>query len=177
MKKYYKYNNEKVDMRLLRRRCGDGRYGISQWIKFCYIMLNEGFGVNLYEARETYSKYITVIDYRGNQSFKVRFSNHKPIKARELNNDCDYFVGVTHTGVRDIHGAIHELLQSFGKLNRRNVYTMVKEAEDKMQEEGFGGTFGSVATPSGGALVHNRVQKTERKLEVTPKTDKRDQRS
>lgn len=65
-----------------------------KWITFCETLLTDGYTLSLYEAKKTYSKYITVI--RGQKQFKVRFSNHKPILYRELRGDCDFFVGVTN---------------------------------------------------------------------------------
>lgn len=52
--------------------------------------------MTLYEARQTFSKYITV-RHQGRQ-FKVRFSNHKPIRSRQFSNDCDFWVGFHHEG-------------------------------------------------------------------------------
>lgn len=67
----------------------------AKWIFFCEEMLRAGLSVNLYEAKRTVSKYITVS--HGGKSFKVRFSNHLPIKSREEAADCDFFVGICNT--------------------------------------------------------------------------------
>lgn len=76
-----------------------------KWIEFCEAFINyPGVTLKLYEARKTFSKYITV-HYQGFE-YKVRFSNHKPIKSRELNQDCDFFVGVNHTKVTTTEMAI-----------------------------------------------------------------------
>lgn len=88
-------------------------YPVQKWILFCKCMLSKGFDVYLYEARRTFSKYVTI--KRGEKSYKVRFSNHKPIKQREINNDCDFFVGVTHTGVRTTRMAYYSVLEYFGE--------------------------------------------------------------
>lgn len=79
-------------------------YSKQKWVEFCEAMLARGHSVSIYEARRTVSKYITVRS--GKRTFKVRFSNHKPIKGRELAGDCDFFVGWTHTGVRTTAQAI-----------------------------------------------------------------------
>ena len=69
-----------------------------KWIQFCESLIEtEGLVMRLYEARHTNSKYITLT--LNNSSFKVRFSDHKPIKYREEAGDCDFFVGVTNLGV------------------------------------------------------------------------------
>ena len=71
-----------------------------------------GFTVELYEARQTKSKYCTV-RHAGKQ-FKVRFSDHKPIYRREMQGDCDFFVGHTHTGIRTTHDAANAVCNFFG---------------------------------------------------------------
>lgn len=79
-------------------RAAEQGFPVAQWIKFCRAMMKDGHKVFLYEAKKTNSKYVTVarppIAY-----FKVRFSDHRPIKHREANGDCDFFVGRTHFGV------------------------------------------------------------------------------
>lgn len=83
-----------------------------KWMMFCETMLERGFKVSLYEARQTVSKYVTVIDAEGRR-FKVRFSNHKPIKAREVKGDCDFFVGITNLSVTRTENAIDATLAFF----------------------------------------------------------------
>lgn len=85
----------------------------SKWIEFCEAMLNRGLRVNLYEARRTVSKYVTV-RASGKKAFKVRFSNHKPIRAKEAGNDCDFFVGRTHFATTTTSQAIAATLSHFG---------------------------------------------------------------
>lgn len=75
-----------------------------KWIEFCEVMIDLGFKLHMYEARKTVSKYITVIN--GDKKFKVRFSNHRPIKERESNGDCDFFVGITNFKVTNTDQAI-----------------------------------------------------------------------
>jgi len=82
----------------------EGGFPKAKWIEFCETMAADGFRCWLYEARQTYSKYITVSN--GTTDVKIRFSNHKPDKSRELNGDCDFFVGKTHTGTRTTRDAI-----------------------------------------------------------------------
>lgn len=93
-----KITNELVSRSMLHNRTEGLRnagYSKPKWIAFCEELMKHGYVLELYEARHTYSKYITV--KRGDVKFyKVRFSNHKPIKFREERGDCDYFVGRTH---------------------------------------------------------------------------------
>ena len=88
-------------------------YTKQKWVEFCEVMLSHGFTIELYEARRTFSKYLTVIE--GGKRYKVRFSNHKPIRERELNGDCDFFVGRTNLAVHTTTQAIAATLKFFGK--------------------------------------------------------------
>jgi hypothetical protein len=90
-------------------------FGKQKWIIFCELLLADGFSLSLYEARQTASKYITV--KKDGRAFKVRFSNHKPIKGRELGGDCDFFVGRTHTGIRTTQDALAAVASHFKKEN------------------------------------------------------------
>lgn len=87
-------------------------YSKSKWIYFCEEMMRLGFTVELYEARQTKSKYCTV--RRDNKAYKVRFSDHKPIYHREMAGDCDFFVGHTNTGIRNTHDAVNAVCNFFG---------------------------------------------------------------
>ncbi|NVM43163.1 hypothetical protein HWX16_23035 [Ochrobactrum intermedium] len=94
------------------RLAGQG-YQKPKWIGFCETVLRAGLTVRLYEARRTVSKYVTVSNSDG-RSFKVRFSNHKPIAAREAKGDCDFFVGVTNQTVTTTSQALAATLSFFG---------------------------------------------------------------
>ncbi|WP_337187561.1 hypothetical protein [Phenylobacterium sp.] len=87
-------------------------YEKPRWIIFCEVMIRDGFLVTLYEARRTVSKYITVAR-PDLGDFKVRFSNHRPIAARELNGDCDFFVGVTNLATTTTGQAIAAVRDRF----------------------------------------------------------------
>ncbi len=88
-------------------------WGKPKWMLFAEYLINKGFQCNLYEARKTNSKYITIS--KNNKQFKVRFSDHKPIKRRELAGDCDFFVGMTHTGTRTTRDAYDAVIEYFNK--------------------------------------------------------------
>ncbi|MBB4235076.1 hypothetical protein [Rhizobium esperanzae] len=87
-------------------------YGKPRWVEFCEVALRRGLDVYLYEAKRTFSKYITL--RMGGLAFKVRFSDHKPIPAREARNDCDFFVGVTNTNVTTTGDAVRAAMKHFG---------------------------------------------------------------
>lgn len=88
-------------------------YSVQKWIAFCSRLLALGFDVSLYEARQTFSKYVTVSD--GQKRFKVRFSNHRPIKRREEMGDCDFFVGVANYQTTTTAQALAATLKHFGR--------------------------------------------------------------
>lgn len=89
-------------------------YEVPKWIVFCQVMLRDGYGVTLYEARQTVSKYVTV-SKPGLGKFKVRFSNHQPIKQRELCGDCDFFVGIANLRTTTTGQAIAATREYFAK--------------------------------------------------------------
>jgi len=91
---------------------------VPKWISFCEAVLAEGLTASLYEARKTDSKYITIF-FKKHQ-FKVRFSNHKPIKKREKSNDCDFFVGVNHTSVSTTKDALKAVLKWKQEIESQN---------------------------------------------------------
>lgn len=88
--------NKKVTLELLSSKTANN-YPKQKWIMFCEYFLQKGYELTLYEARRTVSKYITISN--GIKSCKIRFSNHKPILEREINQDCDFFVGRTNLQV------------------------------------------------------------------------------
>lgn len=86
-------------------------YSIPKWIIFCDRLLRKDLNVELYEAKSTVSKYIHISNK--SKKYKVRISNHKPSYTKEMDNDCDYFVGVTYTGVRTTNDAYNAVLEHF----------------------------------------------------------------
>ena len=110
-----KATNEAVTMPLLDQRSRalqKAGYDKPKWIGFCELLLGHGYSLSLYEARQTFSKYITV-SKPGWPSYKVRFSNHKPIYQRELAGDCDFFVGVTNIRVTNTAQALAAVAAHF----------------------------------------------------------------
>lgn len=93
----------------------NAKFPKSRWIEFCEIMLGIGYKVTVKETHNTHSKYVRVWG-AGDTWFQVRFSNHKPNRGRELAGDCDFFVGVTHTGVRTTAQAIKVVEAYFNAL-------------------------------------------------------------
>lgn len=87
------------------------KYGKAKWIEFAEDLLHNGYKVSLYEAKTTFSKYLTI--EKGNKKFKVRFSNHRPNINKELENDCDFFVGVTNFEVHTTKDALNAVRNYF----------------------------------------------------------------
>lgn len=109
-----KANNAIVTPALLQQRAAWSKqlgHEKQKWVMFCETLLERGYNLTLYEARQTVSKYITV--RKGDKKFKVRFSNHMPILAREANGDCDFFVGRTNLGISNTHNALHAVERYF----------------------------------------------------------------
>lgn len=108
--KIKKATNWKISQKFLNlKKPKNEKFIIPKWILFCEEILKLNLSASLYEARQTSSKYIT-ISYKNNK-FKVRFSNHKPIKSRESRKDCDFFVGVNHNSVTNTKDALQAVLK------------------------------------------------------------------
>ena len=116
-----KITNEVLTASVLRTKelkAENSGYEAPKWVQFSRELLRYGYILELYEARKTFSKYITV---KGEDAkpFKVRFSNHKPIKSREEMGDCDFFVGISHLNTstwRDAITAVHQHFEHKHKL-------------------------------------------------------------
>lgn len=112
---FVKAKNLKITPAILAERAQwsiDNGYQKQKRITFCEEMIARGFTLYLYEAKETWSKYITVS--KGKISFKVRFSNHRPNKQKERAGDCDFFVGVNNGSIATTEQAIEATFKHFG---------------------------------------------------------------
>lgn len=99
-------------------------FPVQKWIQFAVELIDEGYVIHLYEARRTRSKYLTISKPPGKTTdgkiilcdrppYKVRFSDHLPIEEREQAKDCDFFVGITHTGCRTTPMALQAVRAHF----------------------------------------------------------------
>lgn len=86
----------------------NGIYPIPKWIIFCKEMIRRGWVVKLHAAKTTVSKYIYL--EKGKYNIKVRFSNHKANKIKELNKDSDFYVGKGNKGVITTDQLLNKLL-------------------------------------------------------------------
>lgn len=82
------------------------KYLTPKYLIFVKTMVEHGWLVKIYMARV--SKYIFVI--KGEDIFKIRFSNHKPIYHKELEEDCDFYVGISHKQVSTIEKILKKIL-------------------------------------------------------------------
>lgn len=83
-----------------------------KYFLFIKFALNYGYTVTLYDAQSTVSKYVTV--HNRKKKFKIRWSNHKPNLKREMQGDCDFFVGVTNLGVTTTREAWYAMKKAIG---------------------------------------------------------------
>jgi len=83
------------------------KYPTPKYIEFIDEMLNHGYEVKLLEVKV--SKYIFVC--KDEVWTKVRFSNHRPNKWREKEEDCDYFVGISHFQVSTWKQVVSKVLK------------------------------------------------------------------
>ena len=82
---------------LEKRRADMNRHNFNpKWINFAIDMVNEGYLVYLYENINQKSKYLTLNS--NGVLFKIRFSDHLPIRYKYENGDCDFFVGKLYGG-------------------------------------------------------------------------------
>lgn len=98
-----KYSKEKTD-RLIENY--NKKFPTPKYLKFIKHMLEQGWAVKVYVSGV--SKYVFVT--KGEEIHKIRFSNHKPIYAREDQNDCDFYVGVSHKQVSTTDQIINKII-------------------------------------------------------------------
>lgn len=120
----YKMTDDTITEKFLSERAdglANAGYAKPKWIIFCELLLRNGYSLTLYEARQTFSKYITVRK-EGFKPFKVRFSNHKPIEHRELSGDCDFFVGITHKDTTNTNDALAAVERHFNSTTKETAH-------------------------------------------------------
>lgn len=83
------------------------RFPIPKYLLFIKAMIDAGWTVRIYRAG--ISRYIFVV--KGDRIYKVRFSNHKPLYNREMEGDCDFYVGISHTQVSTTEEVIKQIIK------------------------------------------------------------------
>lgn len=81
-------------------------YPTPRYMVFIKTLIKAGWKIKLYEAKV--SKYVFCI--KGGEIYKIRFSNHKPLLRKELEEDCDYYVGVSHKQVSTTEQILKEII-------------------------------------------------------------------
>lgn len=81
------------------------KFPVPKYLLFIKKMIDSGWKVKLYKAGV--SKYVFIV--KGNDIFKIRFSNHRPLYYKELEEDCDYYVGVSHFQVLNTEKLIQKI--------------------------------------------------------------------
>lgn len=82
------------------------KYPTPRYMAFIKQLIEAGWQIKLYEARV--SKYVFCI--KGDEVYKIRFSNHKPLLRKELEEDCDYYVGISHNQVSTTTEILNKLI-------------------------------------------------------------------
>lgn len=116
-KKPFRFNYHKARPQKLERVVDEIRnykyiynYEAPKYLHFIKHFLEEGYIVKLYKGgKRGISKYVFI--EKGNQLFKIRFSNHKPIKEYEEQEDCDFYVGISHKQVSTTSQIIEKIKQ------------------------------------------------------------------
>jgi hypothetical protein len=83
------------------------QYPTPKYLLFIKQMIDSGWMVKLYKAGV--SKYVFLI--KGNDIFKIRFSNHLPLYYKEVESDCDYYVGVSHLQCSTTEQILNEIIK------------------------------------------------------------------
>lgn len=81
------------------------QYPTPKYLLFIKTMIELGWEVKLYKAGV--SKYVYVV--KDDIIYKIRFSNHKPLYYKELENDCDFYVGISHKQVSTTEAIIKKI--------------------------------------------------------------------
>lgn len=146
-----KVRNAHMDRQFLTYRAEMARRGgfsTPRYIWFGFRLLELGLKAQLYEARETRSKYITIFADKAGPRFKVRFSNHKPNEHVELSGDCDFYVGHTNTGIRTSEDALRAVEQFFrvgshSRICRPATQDEIEDLQEEMHEQAMADAHGS----------------------------------
>lgn len=87
------------------------RFPTPKYLSFMHTMLCEGWDVKIYVAKV--SKYVFVRRFVKDieHVYKIRFSNHRPIYEKQLENDCDFYVGISHGAVHTTDAIIKILIE------------------------------------------------------------------
>ena len=100
-----KYTLERIVNRI---ECYSKNYSPPKFLLFAMKMAQNGWAVSIHEVKV--SKYVFIL--KEDRLIKIRFSNHKPNRIRENQEDCDYYVGVSHKQVSTTKELINKLINN-----------------------------------------------------------------
>lgn len=89
------------------------KYATPKYLLFIKKMLENGWFVKVYVCRV--SKYVFIT--KGDEIFKIRFSNHKPLYQKEQEEDCDYYVGISHNQISTTEEIIKKIIPENNEKN------------------------------------------------------------
>jgi hypothetical protein len=95
-------------LRSMKESYEDSNYSCPKYLLFIEAMLNNNFAVKLRKSKSTRSKYVYV--KKNGKILKIRFSNHRPNFFRQKDEDCDYYVGVSHSKIISTESVISEVI-------------------------------------------------------------------
>lgn len=106
------------------------QYSTPKYLLFIRDMIESGWEVKLHEVRV--SKYVFIS--KGAVTFKIRFSNHKPILSKELEEDCDFYVGVSHKQV----STTQQIMEAVKEKENGEVTAFGYVLQQAMEKNGMG---------------------------------------
>ena len=83
-------------------------YAPAKYLIFIKTMIENGWMVKLYVANKV-SKYVFIS--KGDEVYKIRFSNHKPLLNKEAEDDCDFYVGISNMQVSTTEQIIKKIIK------------------------------------------------------------------
>ena len=107
------------------------QYSTPKYLLFIKDMLELGYEVKLYVAK--LSKYVFVT--KDGTTHKIRFSNHRPIKEKELEEDCDFYVGKSNFQCSTTEQIKERIVE--GKTKEQQQYINRPFAELKLKLNGY----------------------------------------
>jgi len=83
------------------------QYPTPKWLLFVQSLLLTGWIVGVHKAETTHSKYVYI--RKDKKRYKIRFSNHRPSKKKELYGDADFYVGISNLNVTTTEQVLQEI--------------------------------------------------------------------
>ena len=75
-----------------KKRCQQNNWN-PVWVQLCDAIIALGLRVSIYDSKSTVSKYIEVYRENHKNCFKIRISNHAPVRGSRNFEPSDFYVG------------------------------------------------------------------------------------